>query len=37
MLGHAAGVSNYTTLISYIERFRRSNEPVILITFNYDT
>src|SRR6266496_2485873 len=37
MVGHAAGVSNYATLIGYIERFRRSEEPVILITFNYDT
>jgi SIR2-like domain len=37
MLGHAAGLSNYTTLIGYIERFRRSQEPVVLITFNYDT
>jgi hypothetical protein len=37
MLGHAAGLSNYTTLIGYVERFRRSQEPVVLITFNYDT
>jgi hypothetical protein len=37
MLDHAAGVSNYTTLIGYIERFRQTEEPVILITFNYDT
>src|SRR5206468_4938551 len=37
MVGHAMGVSNYATLIGYIERFRRSEEPVILITFNYDT
>ena len=37
MLGHAAGVSNYTSLIGYVERFRHSEEPVILITFNYDT
>jgi hypothetical protein len=32
-----AGVSNYTSLIRYIEEFRQSEEPVILITFNYDT
>jgi hypothetical protein len=37
MLGHAAGLSNYLTLIGYIEQFRRSKEPVIFITFNYDT
>jgi len=37
MIGHAAGVSNYATLICYIQQFRRSEEPVILITFNYDT
>jgi len=37
MVDQAAGVSNYTTLIGYIERFRQSEEPVILITFNYDT
>ena len=37
MVGHAAGVSNYTSLIRYIEEFRQSDEPVILITFNYDT
>jgi hypothetical protein len=37
MLDRAAGVSNYTTLIGNIERFRQSEEPVILITFNYDT
>jgi len=37
MVGHAAGVSNYVTLIGYVEEFRRSNEPVILISFNYDT
>jgi SIR2-like domain len=37
MVSHAAGVSNYTSLIRYIEEFRQSEEPVILITFNYDT
>jgi hypothetical protein len=37
MVGHAMGLSNYATLIGYIERFRRSDEPVVLITFNYDT
>jgi len=37
MVGHAEGVSNYATLIGYIERFRRNEDPVILITFNYDT
>jgi hypothetical protein len=37
MIGHAAGVSNYSTLVNNIEQFRRSDEPVILITFNYDT
>jgi hypothetical protein len=37
MVGQAMGVSNYATLIGYIEQFRRSEEPVILITFNYDT
>ena len=37
MVDRAAGVSNYTTLIGYIERFRQSEDPVILITFNYDT
>lgn len=37
MIDHAAGVSNYTTLINYIERFRQGEDPVILITFNYDT
>jgi hypothetical protein len=37
MIERAGGVSNYTTLIGYIERFRQSEEPVLLITFNYDT
>ena len=37
MLDRAAAISNYTTLIGYIERFRQSEKPVILITFNYDT
>ena len=37
MVDRAAGVSNYTTLIGFIERFRKSKEPIILITFNYDT
>ena len=39
MVEHSAavGVSNYKTLIGFIEEFRTSNEPVILITFNYDT
>src|SRR6185369_5962695 len=29
--------SNYSTLIRHIERLRRSQDPVALITFNYDT
>ena len=37
MVNRASGVSNYTSLIGYIEQFRQSEEPVILITFNYDT
>jgi hypothetical protein len=37
MIGNSAGVSNYSTLIGYIERFRRSDDTVILIPFNYDT
>lgn len=37
MVEHSAGVSNYATLIRYVEEFRRSDEPIILITFNYDT
>jgi hypothetical protein len=37
MVDHAARVSNYTSLIGYIEEFRQSEEPVILMTFNYDT
>ena len=37
MVDHGARVSNYATLINCIERFRQSEEPVILITFNYDT
>ena len=37
MVDRASGVSNYTSLIGYIEQFRQSEEPVILITFNYDT
>ena len=37
MVHQARGISNYGTLLAYIEEFRRSREPVILITFNYDT
>jgi hypothetical protein len=37
MIQNSAGISNYSTLIGYIERFRRSDDTVILITFNYDT
>lgn len=37
MTRHSAGISNYSSLISYIERFRTSVEPVVFITFNYDT
>ena len=33
----AQGVSNYLTLVGYIEEHRCSQEPVILITFNYDS
>lgn len=37
MVEQSAKVSNYSTLIRHIERLRRSQDPVALITFNYDT
>ena len=37
MAHHSAGISNYSSLINFIERFRTSPDPVIFITFNYDT
>lgn len=33
----AQGVTNYKTLLDQIERAHRSDEPVCLVTFNYDT
>jgi hypothetical protein len=33
----AMGVTNYKTLLDQIERANRKNEPVCLVTFNYDT
>jgi hypothetical protein len=37
MLQKSNGISNYAGLIRNIEEFRSSDDPVILITFNYDT
>lgn len=31
-----AGVSNYLTLLDQLRRSRRSSDPVLLVTFNYD-
>ena len=31
------GVTNYVTLLDEIENWRKQNEPVCLVTFNYDT
>jgi hypothetical protein len=33
----AKGVTNYKTLLDQIERVNKKNEPVCLVTFNYDT
>ena len=33
----AKGVTNYKTLLDQIERANKKNEPVCLVTFNYDT
>jgi len=33
----AKGVTNYKTLLDQIERENKKNEPVCLVTFNYDT
>jgi hypothetical protein len=33
----AQGVTNYKTLLDQIERTHRGDEPVCLVTFNYDT
>jgi hypothetical protein len=33
----AKGVTNYKTLLDQIERAHKKNEPVCLVTFNYDT
>jgi len=33
----ARGITNYKTLLDQIERFRRPDEPVLLVTFNYDS
>jgi hypothetical protein len=35
--GVAKGVMNYKTLLDKIERANRNNDPVCLVTFNYDT
>jgi SIR2-like protein len=36
-LGEAHGVTNYRTLLDEINRFRKPDEIVSLVTFNYDT
>ncbi len=33
----ALGITNYKSLLDHIERRRKPNEPVCLVTFNYDT
>jgi SIR2-like protein len=35
--GVVRGVTNYKTLLDLIERANKSNKPVCLVTFNYDT
>jgi SIR2-like domain len=35
--GIAQGVTNYKTLLDQIERTHRKNDPVCIVTFNYDT
>ena len=32
----AAGITNYVTLLDQLRRVRDENEPVLLVTFNYD-
>ena len=33
----AGGVTNYKTLLDQLEHYRRPDETVCLVTFNYDT
>jgi len=35
--GATKGITNYLSLLREIDRLRKNNEPVCLVTFNYDT